>query len=45
MVEDLEDVARPRPHQRVVERGADVNEHKRDGEDDAAEDYPGVSSR
>ena len=29
VVEDLEDVARARAHQRVVKRGADVNQHER----------------
>ena len=45
MVEDLENVACTRPHQRMVKRGADVDEHQGDGEYGAADDFPGISSR
>lgn len=38
VVEDVEDVARAGAAERVVERGAEVNEHERDGEDRATDD-------
>ena len=41
----MEDVPRARPHQRVVERGADVNQHQRRGKDGATHHLPSCPVR
>jgi len=45
VVEDVKDMARPCSHQRVVERGAEVNQDQRGGEDAATDHIPGGSPR
>ena len=45
MVEDVKDGAGAGADQRVVERGAEVNEDERGGEDGATDDVPGRAAR
>ena len=45
MIEHVENVARPRAHERVVERGAKIDEHERSREDGAARDNPDRAAR
>ncbi len=45
VVEDVEDGARASADQRVIERGAEVNEDERGGKDGATDDVPGRTAR
>ena len=40
VIQNVKDVARPRPHQRVVERGAEINQHQRRRKDRATDYVP-----
>ena len=40
VVQDVKDMPRPRPDQRVVERRTDINQHQRRGEDGATDYVP-----
>ena len=45
VVENVKDVPRARPHQRVIERRADVDQHQRRGKDRATHHHPGCAAR